>query len=58
MPTPLATIKKDLEGRIDHRDQRAITSDGEDAKDLDDAVYLEKLNNGYRLYVQIGRAHV
>lgn len=50
---PQQINEKDLEGRIDHRDQMAITIDGEDAKDLDDAVYLEKLNNGYRLYVHI-----
>lgn len=43
----------DIKGRIDHRDQNAITIDGEDAKDLDDAIYLEMLNDGYRLYVHI-----
>lgn len=50
---PDSVLDEDLKGRIDHRDQMAITIDGEDAKDLDDAVYLEPLNNGYRLYVHI-----
>lgn len=50
---PEVVDSKDFEGRIDHRNQMAFTIDGEDAKDLDDAVYLERLNNGYRLYVHI-----
>ncbi len=45
--------KEDLNGRIDHRNQYAITIDGEDAKDLDDAIFLEPLSQGYRLYVHI-----
>ncbi|MEG0326939.1 MAG: ribonuclease R [Erysipelothrix sp.] len=39
--------------RMDHRDQYVITIDGEDAKDLDDAIYMEAKGNGYRLYVHI-----
>lgn len=50
---PDKVLEKEKEGRIDHRSQYAITIDGEDAKDLDDAIYLERLNNGYRLYVHI-----
>ncbi|AMC92767.1 hypothetical protein AOC36_01830 [Erysipelothrix larvae] len=42
-----------FEGRIDHRNQNVITVDGEDAKDLDDAIYLERKADGYRLYVHI-----
>ena len=30
-----------------------ITIDGADAKDLDDAVYVEKTDIGYKLYVSI-----
>ncbi|MDP0488373.1 MAG: ribonuclease R [Fusobacterium sp. JB021] len=46
--------KKDLEGRVDIRDLSLITIDGSDAKDLDDAVYVEKYDNGdYRLIVSI-----
>lgn len=50
---PTEVDEKNFEGRMDHRDQAIITIDGEDAKDLDDAIYMEKLNNGYRLYVHI-----
>lgn len=40
------TIKKsELNGRRDLRDRSVVTVDGEDAKDLDDAVYVEKLNS-------------
>lgn len=49
------TIKKsELNGRRDLRDHTVVTVDGEDAKDLDDAVYVEKLNsNEYLLGVYI-----
>lgn len=45
--------ESDIKGRVDHRDQYVITIDGEDAKDLDDAIYMESKSNGYRLYVHI-----
>lgn len=45
---------KDLEGRLDLRTLQMVTIDGEDAKDLDDAISLEKLQNGnYSLGVHI-----
>lgn len=44
----------DLFGRRDLREQLIVTIDGEDAKDLDDAVNVERLPNGnYKLGVHI-----
>ncbi|MEN8198491.1 MAG: ribonuclease R [Thermodesulfobacteriota bacterium] len=40
-------------GRLDLRDIQHVTIDGETAKDFDDAVAVEKLAKGYRLYVSI-----
>ena len=46
--------KKDIPNRVDLREKIIFTIDGEDAKDLDDAVRVEKLENGnYRLDVHI-----
>ena len=46
--------KKDIPNRLDLRDEEIFTIDGEDAKDLDDAVQVKKLKNGnYELGVHI-----
>ncbi|MGF6907462.1 ribonuclease R [Fusobacterium sp. PH5-44] len=51
---PVVIKESDLNGRKDLRKLRIITIDGADAKDLDDAVYVEKMSNGnYKLIVAI-----
>jgi len=43
---PLEVDETMIEGREDFRNYRVITIDGKDAKDLDDAVHVIKLDNG------------
>ncbi|MEF3304342.1 ribonuclease R [Paenibacillus sp. GYB003] len=51
---PDTIVEADLQGRRDLRDKLIVTIDGEDAKDLDDAVNVERLPNGnYLLGVHI-----
>jgi len=51
---PLEVEEKDLIGRKDLRNEEIFTIDGDDAKDLDDAISLKKLDNGnYLLGVHI-----
>ncbi len=46
--------EKDIENRVDLRDEVIVTIDGDDAKDLDDAISLQRLENGhYKLGVHI-----
>lgn len=44
---------KDMAGRLDLRGLQTVTIDGEDAKDLDDAITLSKEGNIYKLGVHI-----
>lgn len=50
---PSVVLEKDIKGRQDFRDLVTVTIDGEDAKDLDDAVTLEKNGNIWHLGVHI-----
>ncbi len=50
---PLEVSQKEWENRLDLRDLLTVTIDGEDAKDLDDAVTLTKENGIYHLGVHI-----
>lgn len=51
---PVTVSKEEIAKRKDLRDLPIITIDGDDAKDLDDAVYVKKLSNGnYKLIVSI-----
>ncbi|AKU91729.1 ribonuclease R [Vulgatibacter incomptus] len=50
---PPEVSEADHAGRRDLRELRLVTIDGEDARDFDDAVFVEKLRSGYRLVVAI-----
>ncbi len=51
---PTHITPEEIEKRVDLRDKEIFTIDGEDAKDLDDAVCVDTLENGhYRLGVHI-----
>jgi ribonuclease R len=43
----------EMMNRLDIRDVQTVTIDGEDAKDLDDAITIKKNNEGYELGVHI-----
>jgi ribonuclease R len=54
---PTMVSENDIQNRLDLRSLPIITIDCDNTKDMDDAVYVEKLDNGnYKLYVSI--AHV
>ena len=51
---PTSVSVKDLEGRRDLRNKMIFTIDGDDTKDIDDAISIENLPNGnYKLGVHI-----
>jgi ribonuclease R len=42
-----AVKDRDIKGRTDFRDRLVVTIDGEDARDFDDAISIERLANGH-----------
>ena len=46
-------INEELEYRTDYRDHKVFTIDGDDAKDLDDAISIKREGNKYKLWVHI-----
>ncbi len=51
---PDHVLESEYEGRTDLRDEIIFTIDGDDTKDIDDAISIEKLDNGnYKLGVHI-----
>lgn len=45
--------KHSIDDRVDYRNQKAVTIDGEDARDFDDAVFLENEADRWNLYIHI-----
>jgi ribonuclease R len=50
---PVEVLQSELSGRIDICHLPLVTIDGESARDFDDAVYCERDETGYKLYVAI-----
>ncbi len=50
---PDEVLEKDLTNRTDLRDEIIFTIDGDDTKDIDDAISIEKIGNNYKLGVHI-----
>lgn len=50
---PDEVSQEEMEGRKDIRDWQTVTIDGEDAKDLDDAITISREEYGYKLGVHI-----
>lgn len=50
---PDHVLPQELQGRVDLRQRQIVTIDSDDAKDLDDAVSLERITGGWRLGVHI-----
>lgn len=49
----MTVSEADIAGRVDLRNNKTVTIDGETARDFDDAVSIDRLPDGYRLRVSI-----
>ncbi len=45
--------EKELKNRVDFRNKNFVTIDGDDSKDFDDAIYINKINDNYEIIVAI-----
>ena len=50
---PESVSEKEIQGRVDIRGELTVTIDGEDAKDLDDAITIKKENGMVILWQKI-----
>ncbi len=50
---PDFVTEEEKRGRSDYRNLLTVTIDGKDAKDLDDAISINRMDKGYKLYVHI-----
>ena len=50
---PQVVTPNEIKGRLDLRDKKFVTIDPATCKDMDDAVYIEKVKGGYKIYVAI-----
>ena len=50
---PEQVLESEMRGRKDLRNVKLVTIDGKTAKDFDDAIYVEKDRDGFRLWVAI-----
>lgn len=50
---PESVSEEEKKGRVDFCKEMIITIDGDDSRDLDDAIHVKKINGGYQLGVHI-----
>ena len=50
---PTSVSEEEIRGRLDLRNEFVVTIDGDDSKDFDDAISINRLDDGYELGVHI-----